>query len=150
VNHRAVRPQNATPPAGNPVTPPEQLTLQSPGNPAQMLHRLRVAHEAVAQTVHRGRPRYTPSQGQLFAHLAAHTNADGVALVSAADLALELAREPTHVRVDLRALVAGGFVVPLERVDGVFVAATRHPRHRVGYLVPAMVAPPPGRPHVVR
>lgn len=149
MNPRADRPQKATSPIEAPVTPAEQLDFTA-ANPEQMLHRLRVAHQAVAQAVHRGRPRYGPAVGQIFAQLAAHTNAEGIARVSATDLALELGQEPTNVRRGLRALAAGGFVIPLEEVNGVYIAATRHPGHRAGYKVPAMVQPPHRRPHVVR
>lgn len=140
-------PQRANPRPAPPVTAPVQLRLGD--NPAQLLHRHRAA---VAAVVGAGaaRRRYGPGAVELFAVLADHTNADGVALVSAADLALVLRRDRANVRTDLRALAAGGFVIPLERVAGVFVAATRHPRHRVGYRLPGMVAPPPIRPHVVR
>lgn len=145
----ADQPQNATSPATAPVTPAVQLDFTA-ANPAQMLHRARAATRAVADAVSRGRPRYGAAAVGLYGYLATHTNAEGVALVSATDLAGELHRDPANVRTDLRALAAGGFVVPLERAEGVLVAATRHPRHRVGYLLPAMVAPPPSRPHVVR
>jgi hypothetical protein len=147
VNSRTSTTRSTTPPPPSPVTPPVQLRLGE--NPAQLLQRHR---SSVAAVVDAGstRRRYGPGVVELFALLADHTNADGIGLVSAADLALVLRRDRANVRTDLRALAAGGFVIPLERVDGVYVAATRHPRHRVGYLVPGMVAPSPVRPHVVR
>jgi predicted ArsR family transcriptional regulator len=87
----------------------------------------------------------------VFSTLADHTGPRGIARVSAADLAAELGMHPTHVRRDLRALAAGGFVIPLEERDGVLIAATGHPRFRAGYKVPSMVAPAgAGRPHLVR
>lgn len=107
---------------------------------------------AVAAATYRGRRRrrYGPAHVALFALLATHTNSEGIARVSAQDLATQLGRESTHVRADLRALTRGGHVEPLELVDGALVASTARPRYRAGYLVPAMVAPPPSRPHVVR
>jgi hypothetical protein len=143
VHSRAAEPRRTTAAPPTPVTAPVQLRLGD--NPAQMLHRLRVARAAV-----RGARRYGVEALDVFTELATHTNAEGVALVSAAGLALALDMRPTNVCRALRALAAGGFVIPLERVEGVLVAATRHPRHRVGYAVPGMVAPAPGRPHVVR
>lgn len=143
MNDRTPARRPTTAPPTPPVTPPVQLRLGE--NPGQLLHRLRAARAAV-----RGTRRYGLVTIDVFTELAAHTNADGITRASATDLALELDMHPTHVRRALRALAAGGFVIPLERVDGVWIAATRHPRYRAGYLVPGMVAPAPIRPHVVR
>jgi hypothetical protein len=143
VHSRAPEPRSTTAPSPAPIAAPVQLRLGE--NPAQLLHRIRAARAAV-----RGAGRYHVEALDVFTELATHANAEGVALVSAAGLALALDMQTTNVRRALRALAAGGFVIPLERAEGVLVAATRHPRHRVGYAVPGMVAPAPGRPQIVR
>lgn len=127
---------------------PTQLRLDE--NPEQMLQRARAAVLALRSR----RPRYGENVRDVFALVALYTWADGIARVSAAQLARDLELEKTNVCRALRTLAAAGWVQPMERVDGEFVPATRHPSHRAGYLVPRMVAPTwsagRARPHLVR
>lgn len=142
----------SSPVQGSDARPGGQLRFGDVPNAGPQLQRLREATLAVADATYRRgrRRRYGVPAVALFAVLASHTGPDGIARVSALQLAAELGRDSANVRAELRALARGGFARPLEYVDGVFVAASRHPRHRAGYLLPGMVAPPPTRPHIVQ